>query len=222
MEKRNIKLKKTLFIVAIFLILAVLIISKEAVRFYRDRTLIKKCIEVTESRDYESMIVYLPQALKIPNFIFLTERHELFLAYDKEIYSSENTYARMQVEYLFAYIHLERYDEFHEEFPKYIYKLLKSDHSLYPWMESLRSLETTKTGFENIIKALDENKPLLPEITYENYWEVTDYVLCLVYKSGVYSIMGEDAASEDCEKEIKIIYHEMDKDIMKMWGITSD
>jgi len=210
-------------IVFLVLIIAVVVIYKYRIPIMEDvyksdptsENLIQLSIFLVNSKDYDRMMKYLPLAVELDDFIEVSESKELFIEkHESKTYAAENTYSAIIVESALSYIYAEKYDEFHEKFPE-SYKKIMINRAYSNWGEAMyKNNRITKEGYENIIKAIDENTPPPVEVTPENREKVREYANCLILKAFVFDGMGDKEKGNNLRNEYFKLLREL-KTVMK-------
>lgn len=203
MTKRRLTIKKILISLGITLLFLIILgvgiyqlrVPIAEFKYTKETTavnLIKLSILLIETNDYEKMTKYLPMAVDLDNFIETSDSNKLYLTENQDKTSSaEDTYKTILVENALSYICAEKYDDFHEKFPELYKKIILFDAHTN-WIITIeKQNKITKEGYENIIKALNDNSPPLLNISVENADKIREYAICLILKISVYDKMGD-------------------------------
>ncbi len=221
MTKRKLPTKKAVLILIVIFLLLIIIgvviyqfrIPISEYKYKKKPTaanLIELSIKLIETNDYDKMMIYLPMAAELNGFVEISKSNQLFISENQdETLAAEETYRIIVVESALSYIYAEKYNDFHKVFPKLYNKIILND-AYSNWLTALEEHDKiTKEGYENIIKALDENTPPLLEVKPENFVEIREYAICLLLKVAAYDNMGD----MDTGKELYNQYIQLLKDL---------
>lgn len=172
--------------------------------------LIQLSIWLVDSNDYDKMMKYLPRAVELDDFIEVSESKELFIVHDEnKRFAAEDTYYTIIMESALSYVYAENYEGFHKEFRK-IYPKIIAERNYNMWYEVMRKKDRiTKEGYENIIKAIDENAPPLVERIPENRGIIREYVQCIMLKALVFEGMGDMETGDKLREEFFQLLREL-------------
>ncbi len=154
--------------------------------------LLKLSIEIIEAHDYERMMKYLPKVIELDDLIEISESKKLFISeFQDSSLAAKDTFETMLVKSALSYIYAEKYPEFHEYFPT-VYRKIIQNKAYAGWGYAMMEKDRiTQAGYRNILIALDDISPTLPEITPDNLEKIHEYAGNLLLKVYVYDNMGD-------------------------------
>ena len=171
-----------------------------------DENLVELAVFLVDSSDYEKMGKYLPLASKVDNFIEISEENEWYCkSYASSEFAPYNTKDRVVVMGVLSYLYEEDYEGFHESFAD-IYDVMVEVNVVDDWFIVIQTrTDFSEEEYKHIIKALEDNKPKLPEINMDNRYEVVDYLYNLELQYEVYLKIDKDKADIIKEEKYEII-----------------
>lgn len=175
-----------------------------------DKNLIRLAVNSIKVGDYDKMIRYLPQTVEIDDIEEIVLENKIFIRnYSEKSDAARKTYYTILEENALMYLYVEKYDEFLEIFPNAYKKIINAEAimSFTIWISV--SDRITENGYENLVSALEDNRPILLEIKKENYWEIIKYVHHLILEEDVYYFLGDTESRDRLIEESDQIIDEL-------------